>query len=357
MPLRPLALALALLSTLCGGQAKAQATLPIALAQQVNANGQPLAGCLVFFYVTGTVATPQTAYSDTALTKPLPWPLQCDQNGRVPAFYLSGSSIHVRLTDSGGNAQFDYPNALLIGASGGGGGSSTNIDPTTIAATGDVKFRLTSETLTGWVVLNGQTIGSALSGASSRANNDTQNLFVYLWTNCTNAHCPVSTGRGATAIADFNANKTIQLFDMRDRLPVGRDCMGNSCAGGLLAGNVTSGGGDGVDTPGASGGAANTTLAVANLPNPTFTNSGITVGRGTLASTFPTCQSGGCTAGGSNLIIFSPNFTTTFSFPTNAFTGSPAVTAQGTSSCGAACTDSPFANMNPFALGTWYQKL
>jgi hypothetical protein len=37
---------------------------------------------------------------------------------------------------------------------------------------------MTSEVVTGWVKLNATTIGSATSGATQRANSDTQNLFV-----------------------------------------------------------------------------------------------------------------------------------------------------------------------------------
>ena len=116
-----------------------------------------------------------------------------------------------------------------------------------MASTGDIKFRATAEILAGWVKMNQTTIGSATSGASQRANNDTQNLFVYLWNNCPNTHCPVSSGRGANGLADFSANKTMTLPDMRSRMPFGRDQMeATGAAGRLLASNVTSGGGDGM---------------------------------------------------------------------------------------------------------------
>lgn len=78
-------------------------------------------------------------------------------------------------------------------------------------STGDVKVSLKTTADTGWVLMNDGTIGNALSGASTRANADTEALFTLLWTNTADAQCAVSTGRGASAAADFAANKTIAL--------------------------------------------------------------------------------------------------------------------------------------------------
>lgn len=243
-------------------------TVPLALSQQVDVNGKPLAGCLLYFYEVGTVATLQNNYQDFGLTLVNPNPLVADQNGRIPMFYLADGQIHVRLTDANGVVIFDYPSMQVIGpSSGGGGGGGGSVDPTTIFATGDFKWRPTSETLTGWVKANAQTIGSSTSGATQRANSDTQNLFVYLWTNFTNAHCPVSGGRGSTALADFQANKTIGLPDMRAKNPCGLDDMGNTAANIIQPSNVTSGGGDGPTTAAATGGEANHLLAVTEMPS------------------------------------------------------------------------------------------
>jgi hypothetical protein len=157
---------------------------------------------------------------------------------------------------------------LVIGPSGGGGGSGS-VDPTSVASTGDIKFRPTSELVSGWIKLNGTTIGNATSGATQRANADVQNLFVYLWTNCPNTHCAVSCGRGASGLADFNANKQMTVLDMRGRSFFGLDDMGNSPAGRILASNVTSGGGDTTTTPNATGGEANHVLQVSELASHT----------------------------------------------------------------------------------------
>lgn len=75
---------------------------------------------------------------------------------------------------------------------------------------------------TGTVVPNGGTIGSAASGATNRANADTSDLFALLWSVTSNTDYPIqdSTGaastRGASAAADFAANKRLPLPNVQD---------------------------------------------------------------------------------------------------------------------------------------------
>ena len=313
-------------------------TIQLALSQQVDVNGAPLAGCLLYIFQVGTVATPQNSYQDFGLTLTNPNPLEADQAGRIPMFYLADGQVHVRLTDASGVVVFDYPNMQVIGpSSGGGGGGGGSVDPTSIASTGDFKWRPTTETLTGWVKANGQTIGSPSSGAMQRANADTQNLFVYLWSNFSNAKCAVSGGRGASALADFQANKTIGLIDRRGIGEIGLDDMGASAAGRLLASNVTSGGGDGPTTPGATGGEANHTLLLAEAPT------------GQFSLNDPGHHHTVPNSGASNS-------------PGGAFpTGGAAAGVTGTSPTGVTLTDNAGGgahnNMSPFMLGTVYIKL
>jgi hypothetical protein len=220
------------------------------------------------------------------------------------------------------------------------------------------------------VTLNGTTIGAAASGATQRANSDTQSLFNYLWQNCPNAHCAVTGGRGVSAIADFNANKQITLPDMRAKTLAGRDCMGTTCAGILLPGNVTSGGGDGVDTPGAGGGQPNqtakTSIATTNLPsNLSFA---VTVTSISLSgghhSHGPGSGSGFVDFGGGGFSLSSGGNAASIANNTadsgdigGAFTGN----GSGSTSCGgcngAPATSTPFDDMSPFVLSTFYMKL
>lgn len=92
--------------------------------------------------------------------------------------------------------------------------------------TGDVKFRPTGEVLPGWVKCNATTIGSPSSGAGQLAANITQGLYIYLWNNFSNTMCPVSGGRGSSGLSDFNANKFIQVLDLRGYGLMGMDTMG-----------------------------------------------------------------------------------------------------------------------------------
>jgi hypothetical protein len=339
------------LALLLPSLASAQGTLPLALTQQfaftncasfTNACGTPLSGGLLYFYQVGTVATQQDSFQDTGLTIKNAWPLPLDANGRVPPFYLANGSIHVRLTDINGVVQFDYPNMLVIGPSGGAGGGAA-VDPTTIASTGDYKWRSTGEFVTGWVKANAQTIGSATSGATGRANNDTQALFVYEWTNCPDAHCPVLGGRGASGLADFSANKQITLPDCRGRVcGVGLDDMGNAAAGRIFAQNVTSGGGDTTTTPNASGGEALHTMTVADLVAHTHANSLNDPGHTHTTNALNNTGGAGYQGGGPNQPIAATiNSATTGVTINNASAG----------------TTTPFNVMQPFMLGTWYLKL
>lgn len=191
--------------------------------------GQLLAGGQVIFIAAGTTSDPQNAYYDADLTAPLPYPYTLDASARMPAFYLADGQIKVRILDANGVQQYAQDNILVVGPSSGGGGGG-GVDPTVIFATGDVLWQPIQSTRTGWVRANARTIGSATSGATERANSDTSALFAHLWNTYSNTICPVSTGRGANAAADFAANKNITLLDMRGYIAGGLDDMGNTAA-------------------------------------------------------------------------------------------------------------------------------
>lgn len=91
-----------------------------------------------------------------------------------------------------------------------------------VAPVGMLGWMSQSSAPAGWVVGAGGTIGSAASGATARANADTQTLFILWWNQHSNTILPiqdsagVATTRGASALDDFNANKRLPTFDVRD---------------------------------------------------------------------------------------------------------------------------------------------
>jgi hypothetical protein len=331
---------------LLSSPAFAVGTIPLSMTQQLDGFGVPLAGCLLYTIQAGTTSTPQNAYQDTGLTLPQPNPMVCDGNGRLPQFFLADGQIKIRLTDRLGNPQTVIDNILVIGPSSGGGGGGT-IDPTTIAATGDIKTVYGTQVITGWVRFNGRTIGSATSGATERANADTQALFQYLWS--ADANLVVSSGRGVSSAADWAANKTITLPDGRERVLAGLGDMGNADAARLTSAKF----GCSPIVLGCAGGAETRTFVTANLPpyTPAGTNSAQTITTLIGGSTSPQGVIFGSGAisegtGGSSV------------YPTGAFGTISAIitvpTFAGTAQGG---TSTPFSTTGPTLLVTIYIKL
>lgn len=100
--------------------------------------------------------------------------------------------------------------------------------------TGVIQDYVGSSAPTGWLLCSGLTIGSVASSATARNNADTQTLFELLWTNFSNTELIIQdssgtpTTRGASASADFSANKRMPLPDLRGRVVAGRGNMGGS---------------------------------------------------------------------------------------------------------------------------------
>lgn len=116
------------------------------------------------------------------------------------------SNYFVRTKDHFVLLKTDGSNWYIVTESGG----STEFAP------GDVKLSYKSSQ-PGWVLMNDGTIGDASSGATTRANADTKNLFITLWDHVSDAYCPVynsvgnKVARGASALDDFNAHRRLRL--------------------------------------------------------------------------------------------------------------------------------------------------
>jgi microcystin-dependent protein len=246
--------------TLLAASSWAAGTVPgFNLVPQFDLSGKLAPGCKLYVIQAGTTSTPQNSYQDSGLTLVNPNPLTCDASGRLPQWFVADGSIKLRLTTATGTPIFTGDNLLVIGASSGGGGGSP-VDPTTVLTTGDFKMVYGTGSLSGFVRCNGRTIGNASSGATERANADTSALFSFLWNN--DANLAVSGGRGASAAADYAANKTIALPDCRGRALAGLDDMGNSAAGRLTVSYF----GTSATVLGAAGGAESHTLTTAQMP-------------------------------------------------------------------------------------------
>jgi len=115
--------------------------------------------------------------------------------------------------------------------------------------------------ISGAVRASGRTIGSASSGATELASATAINLFTYLYNGLPDTICPVSGGRGASAAADFAANKTIGTPDLRGAVLAGLDDMGNSAASRLTSLTLTP---DGI-TAMATGGSQVVSITTAQL--------------------------------------------------------------------------------------------
>jgi len=88
--------------------------------------------------------------------------------------------------------------------------------------TGDAKLTLKTTADATWVMANDGTIGDEGSGATTRANEDTQNLFNFIYATFTNDVCPIFDSSGAlstrtTAEADWTSLKAIRLTQVVGR--------------------------------------------------------------------------------------------------------------------------------------------
>lgn len=240
----------------------------LSLQQRVDANGKPYPGAKAFFYEAET-SDPIFVYAEYSLATELTNPVIADGNGMFPPVYLDNSTsdfYRMRITTDDGVTLTDMTTLPILGIGDGGGGGDPPepVEATAVFATGDMKIRYDTSQITGWRLCNGQTIGSATSGASY-ANDNAQALYEHLWNK--DATLVVVGGRGASAAADWAANKRLTLPDYRGYALVGMDTMGNSAANRITA----------LNTLDDRTGAATIALTAAQLPaiTPTFTGTAV----------------------------------------------------------------------------------
>ncbi|MBS1725023.1 MAG: hypothetical protein JSS66_18950 [Armatimonadetes bacterium] len=191
-------------------------------------NGCLAVGAKAYFFAAQT-NNPLTVYVDPDLTTPHAFPVVALSNGTFPPIYLPFTDYRVVIRSAQDVALYD---AAVVNnpapSSGSGGGTSPTSDQ--LLQTGDPIWRLRAGSMIGFVRMNGRTLGSAASGATEYAAGDAENLFGYLWNNLNDAIAPVSSGRGVSSTADWQANKTIVIPTMRGYTAAGIDDMGNTAA-------------------------------------------------------------------------------------------------------------------------------
>lgn len=212
----------------------------------LDTNGNLAPGALAYFTV--AVDTPLTVYQDSDLSTPHEHPVPADGTGRLPYIFLPYGDYNVRLTTAAGATIFSATGCANPEPPDAGGGGGIVVTASEIFATGFPMPLFQSVPPTAWVLMDGNTIGNAASSATNRANSDTEDLFAYLWENLANAEAAVSGGRGASASADYAANKAIVV-----------PTMASIIAGGVGSGLST--------TLGALVGDATRTLLATNLPS------------------------------------------------------------------------------------------
>ena len=190
--------------------------------QPVVWRNQFLIGAQITVYDAGTL-TPRTAYGDGLYHSALAQPILSDGNGCIPTFWVQGNPYKVQiLTPQGGMVRVVDNLA---------GDTSTTPGPpppppaTGALVTGDCVWNYGTQIITGRVRCAGKTIGNTLSGATEFADPSCQNCFEWLWN--ADASLPVIGGRGASAAADWAANKAITLPDANGRSIMGIDGMGS----------------------------------------------------------------------------------------------------------------------------------
>lgn len=188
--------------------------IELAVIQYEDAGGNPYSGAVLKAYEAGTTTPAVLATDATGGTTVGSVALNASGNpvvsGNVVIPHIDRSYKLVlypsqAAADANSGATWTIDNLTTIGK------MISDIVGVQQFTTGDIKFTLKTAADAGWIMCNDGTIGNAASSATTRANADTEALFALLWNNVSDTYAPVSSGRGASAAADFAANKTITL--------------------------------------------------------------------------------------------------------------------------------------------------
>jgi microcystin-dependent protein len=244
-----------------------------------------------------------------ATTNASPVTLEVDNTGNTPLRVASGVEVPAGYMTAGGvftATYFANTNEWIL--------DGYFAVPANVIPTGTVQDYLGSSAPSGWVLANGGTIGSSGSGATALAGSSTQNLYSLLWN--ISSLTVSGGGRGSTAAADFAANKTITLPDLRSRVTLGLDNMGGTAA------NIISG----ATSVGVTGGEATHTLTNSEMPSHTHTASVTDPGHNHIV---PNVGYNGFNCNGSGSQFANQNASTTTSTATTGISVSIGNTGSG----------------------------
>jgi microcystin-dependent protein len=192
----------------------------------IDSTGEIASGARAYFYTAGTNSL-MAVFTDYGLSIPHSNPVIANALGIFAPVYIPAVDYRVRVTTAAGVVIFDADGIKNTSTGGGGVGSTPD---ERLLNTGFILPSLSPGSISGFVRMNGRTVGSGTSGATERQNDDTEDLFLYLWNNFPNSICAVSSGRGSSAAADWAAAKTIVVPSTRGRMLIGVDDMGASAA-------------------------------------------------------------------------------------------------------------------------------
>jgi len=169
--------------------------LTVPVFRAVDQNGEPLAGALLQFYLTGTTA-PANVYTSSALTTPLSNPVVADSGGLFTPIYLDPTVTY--------RVQLQNSSATLI----------RDVDPVTVTAIEATQAQVNAGTLTGIFVSPAKL--AAWSGIPAalgytplnKAGDTATNLLVSNTSLQTN-----SAGYLGTPVNEQDANYTLVLSD------------------------------------------------------------------------------------------------------------------------------------------------
>lgn len=306
--------ALMLLATCSWALAQSAAILPNAKTQFIDKNGAPFVAGKVFTFVPNTTSS-KTTWSDPAEANPNTNPVILDSAGS--AFIFGQGNYTEALFDQNNNLIWSgFTSAPGTSVPSGGGAQDTApvgsvmpfggfVPPTNwLLAYGQAISRATYAQLLGIITL--QTSAGVCSGSQIAGFSNTSQMFAgeAVEASCVPSNTTITSIVNGTTIAVSNAttsasgvtatvfpwgngdgSTTFNVPDLRGRTFAGADAMGGSAAGRLTAG----------PTPAIAAGSQNVTLSQANLPNVSFTNSGITVSTptGTISGTGTAAVTGG----------------------------------------------------------------